>query len=474
MNQESNQEALFVAEEEKIHEACGVFGIYDNYLDVVQASYEAAIVQQHRGQEAAGIAVSDGRDINCQVNAGLVLSAFPDKDSLNVLGHGFIGASHVRYGTVEVNIPENAGQPILKDGFTLSHNGHITNTENLKRDYGQPSDCDTDSDVLATIIEKEHIAGSDIVSTLEKVIPDVEGAYSLVITTPDRLIGIRDPNGFRPLHLAKTLGGYALASESSALEVIGGKLLREIDPGEMIIIGDGTHRSVYPFEESRINPALCAFEFVYFSAPDSELSGREVYAVRKEMGRELARQDAKGLDNLKIDIVIGAPDSGTPAAEGYADESGIPYSSGMKKNRYIGRTFIKPEGENRSNAIDLKLKPYKSEIDGKNVLVVDDSIVRANTTLNLVRMLRDAGARSVHVRISSPPYKWPCFYGMDTGDPSQLIASNKSVEEIKDYIGANSLSYLSISRLQRAIGSDTGLCDACMTGNYPTSTHNSH
>ena len=297
-----------------------------------------------------------------------------------------------------------------------------------------------------------------------EVLPRLEGAFSLVLMDAGHLIGVRDPNGFRPLCLGKVDTGWVLASETPALDVIGAHFVREVEPGEMIVVDATGWRSVWPFAAERVQPTLCIFEFVYFARPDSRLYGKEVHGARRRMGELLAEQAP-----VAADMVMGVPDSGVPAAEGYARQSGIPYGQGLVKNRYIGRTFIAPSQEMRSRGVRRKLNPLRENIAGKRLVVVDDSIVRGTTTRAMVRMLRDAGAAEVHLRVSSPPYRWPCFYGIDTGTRSELMAANMSVGEIRDYLAVESIAYLSLDNLVRAIAAPgAGFCSACLTGEYPT------
>jgi len=298
---------------------------------------------------------------------------------------------------------------------------------------------------------------------LVKVLPKLEGAFSFVLMDEANIIGVRDPNGFRPLCLGKLENGWVLASETPALDIIGAHFIREIDPGEMVVISATGVRSIHPFPTERINPKLCIFEFVYFARPDTQLYTQSVHHARVRMGQLLAQQAP-----ADADVVMGVPESGIPAAEGYAKEINIPYAQGLVKNRYIGRTFIAPNQELRSLGVRMKLNPLRDTIEGNRLVVVDDSIVRGTTTKAMVRMLREAGAKEIHMRISSPPYRWPCFYGMDTGTRSELLASNLTIQEIEDYLDVDSLSYLTLDRLIEATGtSNAGFCSACLTGEYP-------
>ncbi|HUS61006.1 MAG TPA: amidophosphoribosyltransferase, partial [Acidimicrobiales bacterium] len=425
---------------------------------------------QHRGQESAGMAVSDGELIVVEKEMGLVSNAFDEHKLAALPGH--LGIGHTRYSTTGSSTWRNA-QPVFRasgeSGFALGHNGNLTNTHQLATEAGMlPGVITSDSDLVAELVGHEcpgepSSDGRDLERSLLKVLPRLEGAFSLVILDAAHVIGVRDPNGFRPLCLGRLESGWVLASESPALDVVGAHFVREIDPGEMVVIDAGGLRSLRPFDASRIDPKLCIFEFVYFSRPDSRLYGREVHATRQRMGELLAEQAP-----VEADMVMGVPESGVPAAEGFARRSGIPYGQGLIKNRYIGRTFIAPQQSMRDQAVRRKLNPLKENIRGKRIVMVDDSIVRGTNMKALVGMLREAGAREVHLRISSPPYRWPCFYGMDTGTRGELIAANLTVSEIQDYVGADSLAFISIENLEAAIAAPgAGFCDACLTGKYP-------
>ena len=346
------------------------------------------------------------------------------------------------------------------------------NTEALADEAGMlPGTVTSDSDLVAELLAHElgrHEApdASDeapLVAALNAVLPELEGAFSLVLADAEHVIGVRDPNGFRPLCLGRLDGGWVLAPRSPALDIVGAHFVRELDPGEMVVIDASGPRSVRPFSLDRIEPKLCLFEFVYFARPDAQLYGRSVHQARVHMGEQLAEQAP-----VDADMVMGVPESATPAAEGYARRSGIPYGQGLVKNRYIGRTFIAPSQELRSRGVRMKLNPLRENIAGKRLVVVDDSIVRGTTTRAIVAMLRESGAAEVHLRISSPPYRWPCFYGMDTGERGELLAANLTVDEIRAYVGADTLAYLDLDRLVAATGAvGAGFCTACLTGSYP-------
>ena len=464
-------------------EACGVFGVYAPGRPVAHLTFDGLFALQHRGQESAGMAVSDGDLITAMKDMGLVTTVFDERKLSGLRGHLAIG--HTRYSTAGSSDWINA-QPAFRgvgrSGFALAHNGNLTNTADLAGSAGMlPGLIASDSDLVAELLARAFPPdqpertrdedGVDLEQALVTVLPQLEGAFSFVLLDADRLIGVRDPNGFRPLCLGRLEAtdehevGWVLASESPALDVIGATFLRELEPGEMVVI-DGTHvRSLQPFPDERLDPKLCIFEFVYFARPDTTLYGNEVHGARRRMGQLLATQRP-----VAADLVMGVPDSGVPAAEGYAVASGIPYGQGLVKNRYIGRTFIAPTQAERATGVRRKLNPLRENIAGKRVVVVDDSIVRGTTTRAMVIMLREAGATEVHLRISSPPFKWPCFYGIDTPDRAELLAAVRSPEEIAEFLDVDSLEYLSLEHLVRAIDAPgAGFCDACLTGRYPVS-----
>jgi amidophosphoribosyltransferase len=456
-----------------VKEACGVFGIYAPGLPVAHLTFDGLYALQHRGQESAGMAVGDGETITIDKDMGLVTNVFNEYKLAALPGHLAIG--HTRYSTTGSSTWRNA-QPVYRrpgeSGFALSHNGNLTNTADLAAAAGMlPGVVASDSDLVAELLATEYPPegeessdGRDLERALVRVLPRLEGAFSFVLMDSAHIVGVRDPNGFRPLCLGKVDSGWVLASETPALDVIGAHFVREIDPGEMIVIDAAGTRSLHPFPPERVSPKLCIFELVYFARPDSRLYGKEVHGARRRMGELLAEQSP-----VEADMVMGVPDSGVPAAEGYAKRSGIPYGQGLVKNRYIGRTFIAPSQEMRSRGVRRKLNPLKENITGKRLVVVDDSVVRGTTTRQMVRMLRDAGATEVHLRVSSPPYKWPCYYGIDTGTRSELLAANLTMGEIKDYLGVDSIAYLSLDNLVAAIDAPgAGFCAACLTGEYPT------
>ncbi len=468
--------------EEQIHlgddsprEACGVVAIYAPGHAVAHLSYLCLYALQHRGQESAGIATSDGERITVVKDMGLVSNVFNDRILAGLDGH--LGIGQTRYSTTGSSSWRNA-QPVYRGvaerEFALGHNGNLTNTEILANEAGMlPGTISSDSDLIAELVATKIEQNADRVSSdgreleraLSDVLPRLEGAFSLVLMDEANIIGVRDPNGFRPLCLGKLENGWVIASETPALDIIGAHFVREIEPGEMVIASATGVRSLHPFSPERVDPKLCIFEFVYFSRPDSQLYAQNVHHARVRMGEQLATQAP-----VDADLVMGVPESGIPAAEGYSRESGIPYAQGLVKNRYIGRTFIAPNQELRSLGVRMKLNPLRDTIEGNRLVVVDDSIVRGTTTRAMVRMLREAGAAEIHMRISSPPYRWPCFYGMDTGMKSELLASDLTVQEIKEYLDVDSLSYLTLDRLVDATGThNSGFCTACLTGKYPVS-----
>jgi amidophosphoribosyltransferase len=455
-------------------EACGVFGVFAPGQPVSHLTYLGLYALQHRGQESAGMAVSDGQSVTVVKDMGLVSNAFDDRTLAALTGHLAIG--HTRYSTTGSSNWRNA-QPVYRDvaahTVALAHNGNLVNTEDLAEELGMlPGTITSDSDVMTEMISSElgkYPETSDDGRALERamlaVLPRLKGAFSVVAMDENHVVGVRDPHGFRPLCLGKLPHGWVLASESPALDVVGAHMVRELEPGEMIIIDADGYRSVRAFEPESVDPKLCLFEFVYFSRPDTRLYGQSVHQARVRMGEQLAQQAP-----AEADLVMGVPESGLPAAEGFARASGIPYGQGLVKNRYIGRTFIAPNQEMRALGVRMKLNPLRDNIAGRKLVVVDDSIVRGTTTRAMVSMLREAGAVEVHMRISSPPYKWPCFYGMDTGARSELLAANMGVDEIREYLNVDSLAYLTLDRLLTATGAvKAGFCDACLTGNYPVS-----
>ncbi len=459
----------------EVREACGVFGVYAPRVEVAPLVFDGLFSLQHRGQEAAGMAVSDGETITVVKDMGLVTSVFTPR-SLGSL-QGYLGLGHVRYSTMGKSNWRNA-QPVYRShgaaGFALAHNGNLTNVAILESRAGMlpgftPSDSDLIGELLARAFPEAEEASdaAGLVSALGAVLPALEGAFSLGLIDATHLYAARDPNGFRPLCLGRLEEadevGWVVASESPALATVGATLERELEPGELVVIGRDGVRSVRPFPPARVAAKLCVFEFVYFARPDASLYGKEVHAARRRMGERLAAESP-----VEADLVIGVPDSGVPAAEGFAMRSGIPFGQGLVKNRYIGRTFIAPTVEARSDGVRRKLNPLRESVGGQRLVVIDDSIVRGTTTSQIVRVLREAGAREIHLRISSPPFRWPCFYGIDTPVREELLAAVADTAEIAGRLGADSVAYLSLEGLFETIGvAGSEFCAACLTGDYP-------
>ncbi|MEW6154066.1 MAG: amidophosphoribosyltransferase [Actinomycetota bacterium] len=463
-----------VPEPAKPREACGVFGVYAPDQPVAQLVYAGLYALQHRGQESAGMAVSDGEEITVIKDMGLVTHVFDERKLAPM--QGFLAMGHVRYSTTGSSTWGNA-QPIYRPsggaGFALGHNGNLVNTAELADEAGVlPGMLTSDSDLVAELLHAEMVAqDQSLEEALPTVLPRLQGAFSLVMLDQHRLIGVRDPNGFRPLCLGRLESGWVLASETTALDIIGAHFVRELDPGEMVVVDEEGTRSTRPFPPERVDPKLCLFEFVYFARLDSKLYGQTVHSARQRMGELLADQAPLPPDTQLVPreaMVMPVPESGIPAAEGYARRSGIPFGHGLVRNRYIGRTFIAPSQEKRAQGVRIKLNPMPDNIAGKRLVVVEDSIVRGTTMRALVAMLREAGAAEVHLRIASPPYRWPCFFGMDTGTRTQLLAADLTVSEVGDYIGCDTLAYLDLDRLLAATGAaGSGFCAACLTGDYP-------
>ncbi len=445
------------------NEACGVFGIYGPGEDVARTTFFGLFALQHRGQESAGIVTADGERLISHNRMGLVAQVFTEEDLLALRGH--IAVGHTRYSTTGSSKLNNA-QPIVVRTphceLALAHNGNLINAQPLRDELieqGVQLRTSTDSEVIARLFCDGSDA--DLVERIRQTVPRLIGAFSLIVCTKDRLIAIRDPLGVRPLCLGKLNTAWVVASESCALATVGAQYLREVEPGEIVVIDENGVKSI-PTTEKPVH-ATCMFEYIYFARPDSVINNRLVYLARQEMGRELAREHP-----ADADIVVAVPDSAVAGAIGYAQESGIPLVEGLVKNRYIGRTFIQPDQRLRDIGIQLKLNPLPEVLAGKRVVVVDDSIVRGTTTRPIVRLLREAGAREVHVRIHAPPMKHPCYLGVDTARTSELIAARLDIPGICAHIGADSLGYLSLPGLVRAIKvSGSSLCNGCFTGNYP-------
>lgn len=449
---------------DKLGEECGIIGMYNWKEDnASKLLFYGLYALQHRGQESAGIASNDGQRSYHYKQMGLVSEVFDDKILSQLGGHISIG--HVRYGTAGGGKVENA-QPLIaktrNSSISVAHNGSIVNAKEIKKilEYdGEVFKTSIDSEVIIKLLSKYN--DGDILSSIEKTMDLIKGAYALVIMTEEELIGIRDPYGLRPLCLGELDEGYVLASESCALDAVGATLIRDIKPGEIITINkEGITSTYYTKKEKR---ASCIFEYVYFARPDSLIDGVNVYEARKNAGRILANEHP-----IDVDMVIAVPDSSIPVALGYAEELGIPFGEGLFKNRYVGRTFIEPDQSSRERALRLKLSTLGQNIKGKKVVLVDDSIVRGTTSKKIVADLRSAGAKEVHLRISSPPVAYSCYFGIDTPDASKLLGATKSIEEIRQIIGADSLGYISIDGLVESTGlTKENFCTACFNGDYP-------
>ncbi len=445
-----------------MHESCGIFGIYAPGTDVARLTFFALYALQHRGQESAGIATTAGDKIHVYTGMGLVSQVFTE-DTLSRL-HGFIAIGHNRYSTTGSSRASNA-QPILLEAnskkLAIGHNGNIVNAKFLRDELyqlGYNFHTTTDSEVIGNLI----LASSEEnwVDKIKYAMHRLQGAYSLVLIAEDKLFGVRDPMGVRPLCLGAIDSGWVIASESCALDHIGATFIREIEPGEIVVID---REGIKSFKEEGRRKALCIFEYIYFARPDSLIQGKLIYPARQAMGRILAREYP-----VAADIVMGVPDSATAAGLGYAEASGIPYCEGLLKNRYVGRTFIEPDQRLRELGVRLKFNPLSEIIKGKRLIVVDDSIVRGTTTPRVVSLLKNAGAREVHLRICAPPIRYPCFFGVDMATRWELIAAHKSVPEIKEFLGVDSLGYLSLEGLIEATGLPKEIfCLACFTGEYP-------
>jgi amidophosphoribosyltransferase len=445
-----------------LQESCGVFGVYAPGEDVARLTFFALFALQHRGQESAGIATSNGKRLQVYANMGLVSQVFTE-DSLSQLSGDF-AIGHNRYSTRGSNRITNA-QPIIvgkgAGAIAVAHNGNIVNAELLSqelRDQGYSFLGSTDTEVLANLILSSP--AKDWIGKIRYAMHRLQGAYSLTLLTNKSLYGVRDPLGVRPLCLGTINGGWVIASESCALDHIGAKFLREVEPGEIVVINENGLKS---YREKTERKALCVFEYIYFARPDSVINNRLLYPARLAMGEMLAREHP-----VAADLVMGVPDSATAAGIGYSQYSGIPLCEGLLKNRYVGRTFIEPDQRIRDLGVRLKFNPLPQVLDGQRLVVVDDSIVRGTTTPKVVKLLRRAGAKEVHMRICAPPIRYPCFFGVDMASRWELIAAQKSIDEVRDFIGADSLGYLSIDGLIKAIGlPKETFCLACFTGDYP-------
>jgi len=454
---------LTVIDHDTPREACGLFGVYAEGEDVARLTYFGLFALQHRGQESAGIAVSDGESVRAYRDLGLVTRVFTEPILQSLRGH--IAVGHTRYSTTGSSTLRNV-QPItcstLQGNIAVAHNGNLVNAHTLRAELeaaGEQFETTNDSEVIVRLIARAY--EGDIVEAIRAMMARVQGAYSLAILTPTQLIGVRDPFGVRPLCLGRLGSAWVLASEDCAFPPIGAEYVRDVAPGEIVVIDAEGLRSYEGAKPAR--EALCMFELIYFARPDSHLYGRLLYEVRRRMGMELAREHP-----AEADLVIPVPDSGIPAAVGYAHASGIPYGDGLIKNRYAPRTFIQPDQRMRELSVRLKLTPLTEVIAGKRLVVVDDSIVRGTTTRQIVRLLFEAGAREVHMRITAPPIRFPCHYGIDMATQRELVAAHHTVEDVRQQIGATSLGYLSIEGLLRACGQPQGrFCLACFNGDYP-------
>lgn len=454
-----------------LKEACGVFGIYDfDGQDVASTIYYGLFALQHRGQESCGIAVSETGGPKGKVTShkgmGLVNEVFT-QDSLDTM-RGDIGVGHVRYSTAGASTRENA-QPLVlnyvKGTLALAHNGNLINAAELRHDLeytGAIFQTTIDSEVIAYHIARERLNTKTVEEAVNRACQKIKGAYSLVVMSPRKLIGARDPYGFKPLCIGKRENSYIITSETCALDTIGAEFVRDVLPGETVTVTpDGGIVSDLSRAVPKGQEARCIFEYIYFARPDSHIDGVSVYASRIQAGRFLAMDSP-----VAADLVVGVPESGNAAALGYSLQSGIPYGTAFVKNGYVGRTFIKPKQSSRESSVKVKLNVLKEAVNGKRVIMIDDSIVRGTTSDRIVRMLREAGAREVHVRISSPPFLWPCYFGTDVPEKGELIANNRTIDEIREIIGADSLGYLNIDRLKGMVDG-LGICTGCFDGNYP-------
>ena len=447
------------------NEECGVIGVFTPEGDASRLAFFGLFALQHRGQESAGIAAANGENVVVHADMGLVTQIFREPDFYPLVGDMAIG--HTRYSTSGSSELCNA-QPLLVDGqhgqLAVANNGNIINALQLRDQLQDEWNCTftstTDTEVIAQLLA--HATGANWEDRVFQCMRQLEGAYSIVVQTKDAMIAARDPLGIRPLCLGKLNGGWVVASESCALDHIGAEYIRELDPGEVIIVdGNGLHSATWSGGTGR--QALCVFELIYFARPDSLMAGQLVHSARQELGAQLAREHP-----VDADLVIGIPDSSTAAAVGYAQESGIPFSEGLVKNRYVGRTFIEPEQRLRDLGVRQKFNTLVDVIQGKRLVVVDDSIVRGTTTPHVVNLLRKGGAKEVHMRVCAPPIKHPCFMGVDMASREELLAANNTLEDIRTIVGADTLGYLSVEGLLEVVGGTKGgFCDACFTGNYP-------
>ena len=446
-----------------LKEECGIVGVYTPSSEAARTAFFALFALQHRGQESAGIAVSNGRQVRMHKDMGLVSQVFNEEALLSLPGHLAVG--HTRYSTTGASVLRNA-QPIYCQSvvgeIAVAHNGNLINAVELRRDMeaeGEHFNSTNDSEVIARLLVRYLDQGPEV--GVRAVMERLQGAYSVAVLTPNRVLGFRDPYGVRPLVAGRLADGYIIASESCAFGPVGATVEREVNPGELVVLDeDGIH---YAQAVPARKAAMCLFEFIYFARPDSQMYGTTLYAARERMGASLAAEHP-----VEADVVVPVPDSGIPAALGYSKASGIPFREGMMKSRYIHRTFIQPDQRMRELGVRMKLSPLEQHITGQRVVLVDDSIVRATTTRQIVRLMRDAGALEVHVRITAPPIVYPCFYGIDMASKGELAAARMTIEQIREHIGATSLGYLSIEGAAEAVGKgERRFCLACFNGEYP-------
>ena len=451
---------------EELHVECGVFGAYNvRGEDIASWVYYGLFALQHRGQESCGIAVSENRDIRYYKDMGLVNEVFTPENLDKV--HGDIAIGHVRYSTAGSSVRANA-QPLVtkyvKGQLAIAHNGNLVNAVDLREELEQQGaifQTTIDSEVIAYLVAKERVHCGSVEEAVARAMPYIKGAYSLLVMSPRKLIAARDPHGFKPLCIGKREDTWVVASETCALDTVGAEFIRDVEPGEIIVINEEGLTSDRRYCHLTKKCSRCVFEYIYFARPDSVIDGVSVFKSRIRAGRILAQTHP-----VEADLVVGVPESGNDAAMGYALESGIPYGRAFVKNNYVGRTFIKPKQSMREQSVKIKLNVLKDAVKGKRIVMIDDSIVRGTTSGNIVQMLKNAGATEVHVRISSPPFKYPCYFGTDIPNRDQLIANHHTIEEIGELMGADSLGYLDLDRMGEMVeGLD--YCEACFNGNYP-------
>ena len=457
---------MYNLEDDKLKEECGVFGIYsaEDKVDVASLTYYGLYALQHRGQESAGITISDGEKLVCNKGMGLASEVF-DSEMLDKM-KGIAAIGHVRYSTTGSSNIMNA-QPLLSEfklgAISIGHNGNLVNTDvirELLEDTGCIFHTSSDSEVILNLISRSAKKG--IERAVVETIDAIKGAYALVILTKNKLIGVRDPNGIRPLCIGKLNNSYILCSESCAIDAVQAEFVRDVEPGEIVIIDENGLKSIKVAEKTKCE--TCAFEYIYFARPDSVMDGISVYSSRVRAGEQLYKESP-----VEADIVIGVPDSGIAAAEGYAKASGLPNKMGLIKNKYVGRTFISPSQDLREKAVSVKLNPLRVNVEGKRIVLIDDSIVRGTTSRKLIELLRRAGAKEVHFKVASPTVKFPCYFGIDISSRDELIGAYKTPEQVNEHIGADSLSYLSIDGFLEALKVDKGFCLGCFEGIYPLS-----